>query len=193
VRPLLPMAALAAAALACGEAPRQPLEPADPVAPAFERATVDRGPLQWLFYSIDPTAGYSLQIGATTEELAQFCSSGDFSSFATTWKDLSVGLPTGGARYLDLGEMPVVVYQGIVFDPCDPSVTVYATGTMKVIVNEHVPGENGGAYMIGLRGSGTVTTTGGEQFRLHLAATVVLMPNGGFHDPGAKITLTPLN
>lgn len=102
-------------------------------------------------------------------------------------------LLTGGARYLDKGVMPVVVFQGIRFDPCEANLPIYATGTMQVVLNEHVSGENGGTSTFGIRGSGTVTTTAGDAFLLHDAAMVVFLPNGGVHDPGSHIKLTPLD
>lgn len=191
MRPLLAAAVSAALALACADS-RQPLEPANPT-PSFAGATVDRGDVPFRVFAREVESGYTAFIGVTLEETEELCTTGEFNP-SNLADELLVSLPTGGLRFLDKGrDMAVNLYDELHETRCDAlSVSPYATGTVKVVVTEHVPGENGGAYTFGIKATGIVTTTAGDQLRLHITAQIVVTPDGKEH-PLVHIRVTPLS
>ena len=160
--------------------------------PSLSGATVEHTTDDFFGRVADPSTGYSVYLGGTAEEFAEYCATGTFES-TSRWEELSVTRPSGAVHFRDRGrDLPVVVYGAVYYEVCDGTEPVFATGTVDVVYTDNDFFFDGpGAFSFGFTGSGTVTTAVGARYRLHMVARTHVRPDGEYKE-NAKVTITPI-
>lgn len=181
---------LVALVAACGDStgPRQASPPV-----SYAGATVVHTVEDFFARVSDPQTGWSVYLGGTAEQLAEFCATGTFEG-TSFWNEVAVIRPNGAVHFRDRArDLPVVVYDAPFYEVCDSTEPVFATGAANAVYTDNDFFFSGpGAFSFGFTGSGLVSAPSGEQYRLHFVARTHGQPDGEFKE-NAKVTLRPIH